>query len=165
MAETELCDWIELTLESNLRAELSPPPRSYGDQCRPLAAAGISPSIHFDAHAARAQFGWLDSAPKVLALITPHRLAWHSPYVFKNNKFIKQIWKHSSCHLHLHSYTYLLFCFYKPFHCHFQRGWFLFFFKKKSVKVQRGVTTSKNPSVITIKHNDNGTVITVATVE
>lgn len=41
---------------------------------------------------------------------------------------------------------------------------FLFFAFTKSVKVQTGVTASKNPPVITIKHNDNGTARTVATV-
>lgn len=36
------------------------------------------------------------------------------------------------------------------------------FFFLKSVKVQTGVPPSKNLSVITLKHNDNGTVSTMA---
>lgn len=166
MSETEPCDWIELTLESNLRAELSPPAAQDVTETNvALWRQRVYRLPFISTHTLQkrnlVEHFW------IVDLIITHRCAWHSSYLFKNNKFLKKIWKHSSIisssSTNLRSYTdFLLFVFINLFIAIFSVVDLLF---TKSVKVQTCVSTSKNLSAITIKHNDNVTVGTVATAE
>lgn len=85
-------------------------------------------------------------------------------HVFKNNK--KNAFKFAleTCHLHLiHRLSFFFFFgFINLFIAIFIVVDFLL---TKSVKVQTSVTALRNLPVITIKHNNNGTVSTVATAE